>query len=64
MREAVHCKDDWEVQNSEDEDNGALQYKVWKPGRLQLKSDEVDKDNVDNDKLKFGIPEGMKIKDT
>jgi hypothetical protein len=35
MREAVHCKDDWGVKNSEGEDSGALQYKVWKPGRLQ-----------------------------
>jgi len=40
MKEEFHCKEDWKVQNSEGEDNGALQYKVWKPGRLQLKNDE------------------------
>ena len=30
----VHCEDDWKVKNSEGNGSGALQYKVWKPGRL------------------------------
>ena len=40
MRETVHYGDGWKVKNSEGKDNGVLQHKVWKPGRLQPKKTE------------------------
>jgi len=43
MKKVIYYEDDWKVKNREGRDNGALQHKVWNPGRLQLKNDE---DNV------------------
>jgi hypothetical protein len=40
VKKVIHCEDDWKVKNNEGKDSGALQHKVWKPGRLQLKNDE------------------------
>ena len=42
MKKVIHCEIAWRMKNSEGRDSGALQHKVWKPGRLQLKN---DKDN-------------------
>ena len=40
MRKVVHCGIFWKVNNNEGRSIGALQYKVWKPGRLQLNTGE------------------------
>ena len=42
MKKTIHYGIIWKVKNSEGRDNGALQYKAWKPGILQLKNDEVN----------------------
>ena len=40
MKKAFHYGIVWKVKNCEGRSSKALQYKVWKPGRLQLKNDE------------------------
>jgi hypothetical protein len=40
MKKVIHHGIDWRVKNSEGRDNGELQYKTWKPGRLQIKRSE------------------------
>lgn len=40
VKQVIHCEDHWRVKNDKGKDNGSLQYKVWKHGRLQLKRHE------------------------
>jgi hypothetical protein len=36
IKQVIYCRNDWKVRNSESEGSRALQYKGWKPRRLQL----------------------------
>jgi hypothetical protein len=36
IKQVIYCRNDCKVKNRESEGSGALQYKVWKPRRLQL----------------------------
>ena len=36
VKQVVHCGNDWRMKNDEVKDSRALQYKIWKRGRLQL----------------------------
>jgi len=57
-KQVIHCKVEWWVKNVEVKDNGALQHKVWKPGRLQQKRDE-DSEAYGQQQTKFWDPGGF-----
>ena len=63
VKQVIHCRVDWRMKNNEGKDSGALQHKVWKPGRLQLKD---DKDNAayGQQKTKIWDPGQIKIEGT
>ena len=63
IKQVVYWEDNWEVKNNEGKVNGALQDKVWKPGRLQLKNDGVDA-AYGKQQTKLWDPGKMKIEDT
>ena len=43
VKQATHCEVVLKVKNYEGRNGGALQYKVWKPGRLQLARNDDSK---------------------
>ena len=40
IKKEIHGGIVWKVKNNEGRDSGALQYKLWRPGRLQLTNGE------------------------
>jgi hypothetical protein len=64
MKKVIHCEDDWKVKNEEGKDNGALQHKVWKPGRLQIKNDEYNASYEQQQQNKVWDPGKMNIEGT
>ena len=56
-----HCKVEWRVKNDEGKDNGVLQHKVWKPGRLHAKNNE-DSEAYGQKQTKVWDPGRKKLK--
>ena len=61
LKQSVHCEVGLKVKNSDGRDTGALQHKVWKPGRLQLAKND-DNEAYEQQQTKFWDPGRHELK--